>query len=163
MVGWMAAISQKGTYESLLMFPLVWQTTRFLVAAQWAVGTGLYMACSPSLPPTSLKDAWGRDAGSSRAHAHAMCVLLSRDWFPRDRSRGVLVVLVHMESTTRQGSPPQGRTLNSWFAVVVGSSIVEPRSLSMFGIDTLARAHTHTHLGRPTPAPSRRRTGALNA
>ena len=43
------------------------------------------------------------------------------------------------------GSPPQSRTLDSWFAVVVGRRIVEPCSLSMIGIDTLARTHTHTH------------------
>ena len=39
-------------------------------------------------------------------------------------------------------APLQGRTLNSWFAAVVGLRNVEPRSLSMIGIDTLA--HTHT-------------------
>ena len=53
-------------------------------------------------------------------------------------SCGVLAALVQMESTAHQGSPPQGRMLNSWFAVVVGTSIVEPRSLSIIGTDTLA-------------------------
>ena len=42
-------------------------------------------------------------------------------------------------------APLQGRTPNRWFAVVVGCRNVEPRSLSMTGIDTLAHTHTDTH------------------
>ena len=58
------------------------------------------------------------------------------------RSRGLLAATVHMEIKALWAAPLQGRTLDSSFAVVVGRRIVEPRSLSMIGIDTLA--HTHT-------------------
>ena len=37
-----------------------------------------------------------------------------------------------------RAAPLQGRTLNRWFAAVVGCRNVEPRNLSMIGIDTLA-------------------------
>jgi hypothetical protein len=46
------------------------------------------------------------------------------------------------DSTPVRAAPLQGRTMDSWFAVVVGCRIVEPRSLSMIGIDTLAHIHT---------------------
>ena len=55
----------------------------------------------------------------------------------------MLAATVHMEITALWAAPLQGQTLNSWFAVVVGSKIVEPCSLSMNGIDTLA------HSGQP--------------
>ena len=45
-----------------------------------------------------------------------------------------------------RAAPLQGRIPNSWFAVVVGRRIVEPRSLSMTGIDTLV--HTRKHMAR---------------
>ena len=50
----------------------------------------------------------------------------------------MLAATVHMEITALWAAPLQGRTLNSWFAPVVGRRIVEHRSLSMNGIDTLA-------------------------
>ena len=50
----------------------------------------------------------------------------------------MLAATVHMENTALWAAPLQGRALNSGFAVVVGSRIVEPRSLSMIGIGSLA-------------------------
>ena len=68
----------------------------------------------------------------------------------------MLAATVHMEIMAPWAAPLQGRTLDSWFAVVVGRRIVEPRSLSMIGIDTLAlaRAHTHTHTHTAATADS---------
>ena len=63
-------------------------------------------------------------------------------WGFRARSCGVLAApCTHPEQTPDRAAPLQGRTPNRWFAVVVRRRNVEPRSLSMIAIDTLA--HTH--------------------
>ena len=59
----------------------------------------------------------------------------------------MLAATIHMEITAlRWAAPLHGRTLNSWFAVVVGRRIVEPHSLSMMGIDILAHMQKRPQL-----------------
>ena len=66
-------------------------------------------------------------------------------------SRSVLAVAIHVEITALWAAPPQGQTLDSWFAIVVGRRIVEPRSLSIIGSDTLA--HTHANVDTKNKSP----------
>ena len=81
----------------------------------------------------------GWDAGSGRAAAHAMCVLVHRGWVCRQEPRCVGGAVYIQQRDCPWGGPPAGHgTQDKWFAAAVGCRGVEPRSLSMTGIDTLA-------------------------
>ena len=115
-------------------------------------------------PPPVSKDAWAWSVGAGRAHAHSTCVLLPCGEVDGTGAVGASGNCAYGDLQPIRAAPLQGRTMNLRFAVMVGNRPVEPRSLSMIGIDTSAhthtpcththaRAHTHTHRSLPTLPP----------